>query len=191
MRRLSTLLTHHNPVEILSEKRCLTQDTQQLLTTSCPNALHDVLSSGKEFWDSAKTLRYLAEGGYFVPEGGDGSIQWPEDLKTLMDQTSSLGLVATDQTDLAVRCLGALCWYLTDCQLDQELFSRGSFQLYKPVDEEESGQKPTGSNISSRRMVLDGMTLKNLDVLISSTLGTTHATLFERLNRCSTAFGQV
>ena len=34
------------------------------------------------------------------------------------------------------------------------------------------------------------MTLRNLDVLVNSSTGTTTGSLLERLNRCNTAFGQ-
>lgn len=59
------------------------------------------------------------------------------------------------------------------------------WKVYQPVDQSPLEEPTLGSH-----MVLDGMTLRNLDVLMNSTVGTTHGTLFERLNRCNTAFGQ-
>ena len=91
-----------------------------------------------------------------------------------------------------MRALGALCWYLSDCRLDQELLSRRSFQLYTPPDEQQHQQQQQQQQQLGRRMILDGVTLRNLDVLVNSSLGrTAHGTLLERLNRTATAFGQV
>ena len=67
--RLSTLLTHYGPVEALTERRHLSAETRHLLQTSCPEALHDQLRAGDEFWDAPRTLRFLAEGGYFAKVG--------------------------------------------------------------------------------------------------------------------------
>ena len=96
-----------------------------------------------------------------------------------------MGLVGKEESELAIRALGALYNYLKQCQLDQELLSRRSFQVYQPVDRTEPEQPTFGSH-----MVLDGMTLRNLDVLVNASLGTTHGTLLECLNHCNTAFGQ-
>ena len=183
--RFSTLLTRYNPVEIISAKRSVSSDTIQVWNTSCPAALHEHVSPNADCWDSGKTLRLLAEGDYFKV---NDELDWPEGIRPLLDDGSTLGLTAKEDCELAVRALGALVWYLKQCQLDQELLSRRCFQIYEPIDQdkpEETEKNPFGSH-----MVLDGMTLRNLDVLINSSLGTVHGSLLERLNRCSTAFGQ-
>ena len=70
---------------------------------------------------------------------------------------------------------------------NQELLSRRSFLVYRPEDACRPGAEAPRLGT---HMVIDGMTLRNLDVLLNSALGTQHGSLFERLNRCSTAFGQ-
>ena len=103
----------------------------------------------------------------------------------MLDESSSLGLASKEESELAIRALGALHWYLKECKLEQELLSRRSFEIYHPIDEEKEADTLFGTH-----MVLDGMTLRNLDVLVNSSTGTTHGTLLERFNRCNTAFGQ-
>ena len=149
------------------------------------SALHEHVSPNADCWDSGKTLRLLAEGDYFKV---NDELDWSQGIRPLLDDGSTLGLTAKEDCELAVRALCALVWYLKQCQLDQGLLSRRCFQIYEPIDQdkpEETEKNPFGSH-----MVLDGMTLRNLDVLINSSLGTVHGSLLERLNRCSTAFGQ-
>lgn len=48
-------------------------------------ALKEALSSGKEFWDSSKTLKTLLEENYFREDQAD--IKWPETLKKMMSES--------------------------------------------------------------------------------------------------------
>ena len=180
--RLSTLLTRYNPVEIISAKRGVSADTTQAWNAACPTALHELVSPNADCWDPSKTLRALAESDCFKIEG---ELDWPEGIRPLLDESSSLGLASKEESELAIRALGALHWYLKECKLEQELLSRRSFEIYHPIDEEKEADTLFGTH-----MVLDGMTLRNLDVLVNSSTGTTHGTLLERFNRCNTAFGQ-
>lgn len=180
--RFSTLLTRFSPVEIISAKRGVSTDTVQAWTTACPDALHETFSPAADCWDTAKTLRWLAESECFKV---DGELNWPEGVRPFLDESSTLGLAARDETEPAVKAFGALCWYLKECQLDQDLLSRRCFEIYRPIDALEEQGAELGSH-----MVLDGMTLRNLDVLVNSSTGTLRGSLLERLNRCSTAFGQ-
>jgi DNA mismatch repair protein MSH6 len=65
----------------------------------------------------------------------------------LLDDSSSLGLTAKEESELAIRALGALHWYLKECKLDQELLSRRSFQIYYPIDEEPQENAIFGSHM--------------------------------------------
>ena len=124
--RLSTLLTRYRPVEIVSARRSISAETRQIWSIACPSVLHETVSPNAECWDSSKTLRALAEQDYFKVSG---ELDWPEELRTFLDDRSTLNLVPNEQSELAVRALGGLYWYLKECQLDQELFSRRSFQV--------------------------------------------------------------
>lgn len=180
--RLSTLLTRYNPVEIISSKRGVSTDTQQVWNAACPNAIHEYVSSNAECWDPSKTLRSIAESDCFKV---NGDLEWPEGIRPLLDETSTLGLAAKEESELAIRAFGALHWYLKECKLEQELLSRRSFEIYYPIDE-----TPQADAILGSHMVIDGMSLRNLDVLANSSTGTSQGSLLERLNRCNTAFGQ-
>ncbi|XP_064101836.1 DNA mismatch repair protein Msh6-like [Macrobrachium nipponense] len=105
--RLRTLMAHYPPV--------------QLIFWFLPE---------KEFWTSSKTLSFLAEGTYF--KGEDSSLQWPEELKNLLDENDTLGLTAHPRYELAVSALGALVWYLMDCHLEEQLLTRKLFYSLQP-----------------------------------------------------------
>ena len=127
-------MSHYPPVEILTERGQLSQDTFTYLSCSLsgvslglgPFSLSKVtintflstlkvrreqLRPGTEFWDSAKTLKVLAEGEYFNTSDS-GQFVWPEVIKKFVDDKDSLGLTASEEGDPAVRALGALVWYL-------------------------------------------------------------------------------
>ena len=98
----------------------------KVLNSACPDALHETVSPSSDCWDSSKTLRLLAEGDYFKE---NGEFSWPKGIQPFLDDSSSLGLIPKEESEMAVRSLGALCSYLKQCQLDQELLSRQSFQV--------------------------------------------------------------
>lgn len=62
----------------------MSQKTMTIIN-SHTSALKDALSSGKEFWDSSKTLKTLVEENYFVEEGEE--FQWPETLKKMISDS--------------------------------------------------------------------------------------------------------
>ncbi|PSN56585.1 hypothetical protein C0J52_01554 [Blattella germanica] len=188
--RLRTLLAHHPPVQVLYERRALSEKTMQLLKSSMASVLKEALASESEFWSANKTLSTLAEGGYFSSEST--GLKWPEGLKTFLSEADSLGLSAHDDYELAVRALGACTWYLKSCFLDQQVLSLGQFELYQPrdlADGEVPALVPTNKPSFSRHMVLDGITLTNLDVLEDHS-GEREGTLLQKLDLCCTPFGK-
>ncbi|XP_068210274.1 DNA mismatch repair protein Msh6 isoform X2 [Palaemon carinicauda] len=190
--RLRTLMAHYTPAQILVERGRLSQKTKRVVSASVPSNLCDNLIPEKEFWTSSKTLSFLAEGTYF--KGEDSSLQWPEELKNLLDENDTLGLTAHPDYELAVSALGALIWYLMDCRLEEQLLTRKLFVRYNPVDvaasEEKANKASLPSFISNRHhMVLDGVTLRNLEIF-ENTSGGVDGTLYQKLDRCSTPFGK-
>ncbi|BFZ11157.1 hypothetical protein BsWGS_14196 [Bradybaena similaris] len=186
--RLRTLISHYAPVQVLYEKGKLSAPTLQLFNANLTSALKEALSSGSEFWDSGKTLKTLAEEDYFK---SGNETKWPSVLKSMLSENDSLGLTADESKELAVRSLGAMIWYLQYCLLDQELLSMRKFEEYVPLDcggpAPAEGQAPV---IRQRHMVLDGVTMANLDVVWSSSTQSTEGTLLERMNHCTTASGK-
>ncbi|CAG2053472.1 unnamed protein product [Timema podura] len=101
---------------------------------------------------------------------------------------SSLGLCARDDTEMAIRALGAITWYLKQCHIDQQLLTMGKFKSYSPPDCNES-RTLTSTDIFAKHMVLDGITLQNLDILENS-MGEKEGTLINKLDSCCTPFGK-
>ncbi|KAH3713472.1 hypothetical protein DPMN_073265 [Dreissena polymorpha] len=70
-----------------------------------------------------------------------------------------------------------------------------NFERYEPLDSKEPQRRLASSvpvvDFSSKHMVLDGVTLANLDVTENGTTGTTEGTLLARLDTCHTPFGQL
>ena len=52
-------------------------------STVVPNLL-DSLVPEKEFWNSSKTLSFLAESCYF--KNDEGELEWPDTLKEMRDE---------------------------------------------------------------------------------------------------------
>ncbi|XP_063239704.1 DNA mismatch repair protein Msh6 [Bacillus rossius redtenbacheri] len=182
--RLRTLLAHQPPVQVLYERGALSERTQRLLRTALASVLKEALAPESEFWTAGRTLVTLAEGGYFA-SGGVHS--WPEGLKEFLSESSSLGLSARDDAELAVRALGAVTWCLTRGHLDQQVLAMGRFRRYTPADQE----PPAAPDAAAfpRHMILDGVTLHNLNVLENRD-GGRDGTLLGRMDLCCTPFGK-
>ncbi|XP_041361068.1 DNA mismatch repair protein Msh6-like [Gigantopelta aegis] len=187
--RLRTLIAHHPPAQVLYERGKVSLKTLQVINTHLLSAIKDGLAPSTEFWDSSKTLKNLAEEKYFQDEGK--SFEWPEVIKNMISDTDSLGMSAKEEYDLAVRSLGAVTWYLQYSLMDEDLLSMKKFEEYRPVDSGITPEtKPATFNIEQRHMVLDGITMSNLDLVENSATATQEGTLLARLDQCSTPFGK-
>lgn len=194
--RLRTLLAHYVPAQVLFEKGNLSADTRKIFKTSLSSAMHENLNAGSQFWDAQKTLKTLADEDYFKEsreEGGNSSGSYlPEVLKAMTSESDSLGLTPKEGYELALSALGGCIFYLKKCLVDQELLSMANFQEYVPVDVEIQ-QSENESNFfaqTRQHMVLDGVTLANLEILQNSSTGGTEGTLLEQLDTCCTPFGK-
>uniref|UniRef100_A0A4W5JGW2 DNA mismatch repair protein MSH6 n=1 Tax=Hucho hucho TaxID=62062 RepID=A0A4W5JGW2_9TELE len=193
--RLCTLLSHYAPAQVLFEKGNPSAETRKIFKASLSSAMQEGLTAGSQFWDAQKTLKTLAEEDYFKESVGkdedSGSSVLPSVLKSMMSESDSLGLTPKEGYELALSALGGCMFYLKKCLVDQELLSMNNFQEYVPVDVEmEKAAGPTSFFSQTRqRMVLDGVTLANLEILQNGS-GGTEGTLLERLDTCSTPFGK-
>jgi len=187
--RLRTLTAHFPPVEILTERGQLSQDVQTFLSCGLASVRKEGLRSGTEFWESGKTLQVLAEGDYFKAE--DGKFSWPGVIAKFQDNSDSLGLTAGEGGELAVRSLGAVTWYLKNNLLDTELLSMAKFEEFCPVDHQPvQANQPQNKGPSGKYMVLDGVAIRNLELVINNSTGGSEATLLARLDHCNTAMGK-
>ncbi|KAJ8250672.1 hypothetical protein COCON_G00225940 [Conger conger] len=185
--RLRTLAAHYAPAQVLFERGNLSAETQKLLKATLSSAMQEGLAPGTQFWDAGKTLKTLAEEDYF--KEGDGL---PPALKAMTSESDALGLTPGEGHELALSALGGCVFYLKKCLVDQELISMANFEEYVPVDVEmERADGDSGVFRQARqRMVLDGVTLANLEVLQNGSTGGGEGTLLERLDTCCTPFGR-
>ncbi|XP_047458694.1 DNA mismatch repair protein Msh6 isoform X2 [Mugil cephalus] len=193
--RLRTLIAHFSPAEVLFEKGNPSVETRKILKASLSSALQEGLNQGTQFWDAQKTLKTLSEEDYFKDaaekENSTGSSFLPALLKKMTSESDSLCLTPKDGYELALSALGGCIFYLKKCLVDQELLSLANFEEYIPVDVEmEQAAGPASFFAQTRqRMVLDGVTLANLEIFQNGT-GGAEGTLLERLDTCSTPFGK-
>ncbi|XP_063047765.1 DNA mismatch repair protein Msh6 isoform X2 [Engraulis encrasicolus] len=196
--RLRTLLAHHAPAQLLFEKGNTSAETRKILKGT--GAMQDGLNATSQFWDAQKTLKALAEADYFqetdkneedTKDGNTASLL-PTTLKSMTSETDALCLTPKEGYELALSALGGCIFYLKKCLVDQELLSMANFEEYMPVDVEmeQSGGPSSFFAKTRQRMVLDGVTLANLEILQNSASGGVEGTLLERLDTCCTPFGK-
>ncbi|XP_077352530.1 DNA mismatch repair protein Msh6 [Festucalex cinctus] len=192
--RLRTLIAHFAPAEVLFEKGNPSVESRKILKASLSSALQEGLNASTQFWDAQKTLKHLSEEDYFR-ESADkdqaGRSFLPAILQKMTSESDSLGLTPKEGYELALSSLGACIFYLKKCLVDQELLSMANFEEYIPVDvemEKAPGQESFFAR-TRQRMVLDGVTLANLEIFQNGS-GGTEGTLLERLDTCSSPFGK-
>ncbi|CAH1773939.1 unnamed protein product [Owenia fusiformis] len=188
--RLRTILAHHTPTELLIERGEVSSKVQQVFNSCLTGVPRETLNSNSQFWDSTKTLKYLSEGEFFKDDK-TREFSWPETLKNMISEADSLGQTASAEYDLAIRSLGAITWYLQHCLMDHAVLSMKNFTQYIPVDSGPNAvSKPVEKKkfTNKQKMVLDGITLSNLDVM--DTRGNQEGTLLQRLDHCVTPFGK-
>ncbi|NWZ38887.1 MSH6 protein, partial [Brachypodius atriceps] len=191
--RFRTLVAHYTPVQVLFEKGNLSVDTQKILKGSLVSCIQEGLISGSQFWNASKTLKVLLEEGYFKEkQNSENGCSLPSVIKSLTSESDSLGLTPGENSELALSALGGCVFYLKKCLIDQELLSQANFEEYVPVDIATAKSMSSNSLFArtGQRMVLDGVTLMNLEVLQNGTNGTTEGTLLERIDSCCTPFGK-
>lgn len=190
--RLRTLISHFPPAEVLFERGNPSAETRKILKASLASALQEGLNAGTQFWDAQKTLKTLSEENYFEETaGGESSGFLPALLKRMTSESDSLCLTPKEGYELALSAFGGCIFYLKKCLVDKELLSMANFEEYTPVDVElEKAAGPAGFfSQTHQRMVLDGVTLANLEIFQNGS-GGTEGTLLERLDTCSTPFGK-
>ncbi|KAG8443652.1 hypothetical protein GDO86_008993 [Hymenochirus boettgeri] len=190
--RFRTLVAHFPPVQILFEKGNPSVDTKKVLKSCLSTSIQESLHPASQFWEASKTLKTLAEEAYFEKDGKHDSGNLPPVLKHMTSESDSLALTPGEKSELSLSALGGCIFYLKKCLIDQELLSMANFEEYIPIDAE-IDKMQSSSNFfakTSQRMVLDGVTLTNLEILQNGTNGSTEGTLLEKLDRCFTPFGK-
>ncbi|KAL5112724.1 DNA mismatch repair protein Msh6 [Taenia crassiceps] len=198
--RVCTMIAHFPPSQILFERGSLSNKLRRMLKARLPSVPFEGLAGGKQFLSAHDTISTLESANYFslaqshrtsfvgtTPSKVDC---WPADLLRMLDPVDTLGRSVLPEYELAVRCLGAVVFYLRYCLTDTEILSLGLIHEYQPVDV--SSALAFGRPFYERQvnMVLDSVTMENLEILTSNFNGTLEGTLLERLDSCCTPFGR-
>ncbi|KAL3232349.1 DNA mismatch repair protein MSH6 [Nakaseomyces bracarensis] len=163
--RLDTLMSQVKPKEIIMEKNNLSNLAHKIVKfCAAPHALFNYIKPAEEFYDAEKTYNELIanEEKYFK-----SSDQWPKTLIQYHENNKKVGLSA----------FGGLLYYLKWLKLDENLISMKNIKEYNFVKSQNS-------------MVLDGISLQNLEIFSNSYDGSDKGTLFKLFNNAITAMGK-
>lgn len=167
--KLDTLITQLKPKEILCEKNNLCSTAVKIIKFNAHSS-HQIwnnLNPFSEFWDYDTALENLVKGKYYEAEDLDDYSNYP---KILLDYK--------DNHPIAFNAFGGLLYYLRNLKLDESIMSLGNIKEYQI------------SKNTSKHMLLDGITLNNLEMLNNNFDGGDKGTLFKLINRAITPFGK-
>lgn len=167
--KLDTLITQIKPKEILCEKNNLCSTAVKIIKFNAHSS-HQIwnnLNPYSEFWDYDTALENLVKGKYYEAEDLDDYSKYP---KILLDYK--------DNHPIAFNAFGGLLYYLRNLKLDESIMSLGNIKEYHI------------SKNTSKHMLLDGITLNNLEMLNNNFDGGDKGTLFKLINRAITPFGK-
>lgn len=167
--KLDTLITQVKPKEVLCEKGNLCSTAVKVLKFSAHNTnqIWNNLNPISEFWDYEITVENLVKSKYYEAEDLDDYSKYP-----------SILCLYKDDHKVAFNAFGGLLYYLKLLKLDSNIMTLANFKEY-------SISKNTASTL-----ILDGVTLNNLEILNNSFDGGDRGTLFKLINRAATPFGK-
>lgn len=195
----------------------LSETTLHMIKCMAPLASQVALRQGDEFWDAPRTVQELKDGRYFHATAttsteeakhphADSTVNWPPILRAVID--------GGKDGAMALSALGGATWHTRRAMIDHDLLSMQRFGAYIPADftqgdhqggtpfprgtpDDDQGAEdalPSASslpgNSAHSHMVLDGVSLANLEVLRNSYDGGEKGSLWAFVNRCSTPFGR-
>ena len=208
--KLRTALAKYTPGHILYEKNNISKESKNILEHQ--GALLEPLTSNEQMMNAEKLLRTLIEGDYFK---NSDEFKWPDTIQLLLSDSElifffgnkrflfneciillllltadALGLTPKVEYELALNSMGGILWCLKKCLIDLEILSMKNFEIYAPEDNKVlNNQNEKKNKLAQKYMVIDSITLNNLEVVKNSTDGSTSGTLLERLDYCNTGFG--
>lgn len=163
--KLDTIMSQVNPKEVIIEKENLSNLAHKIVKfNAAPQAIFNYIKPDTEFYGFERTYNELTSGGskYF-----EGITKWPAILKNYYEQGKKIGFSA----------FGGLLYYLQWLKLDESLLSMGNMKEYSPTKFKKS-------------LVMDGVTLQNLEIFNNSFDGTDRGTLFRLFNKAITPMGK-
>jgi DNA mismatch repair protein MSH6 len=167
--KLDTVVTQIKPKEIICEKGNLCSTATKIIkfNSHSTNQIWNNLNPISEFWDYDITLENLVKAKYYEATDLDDYSKFPEILINFKDNHK-----------IAFNAFGGLLSYLTSLKLDRSILTLANIHEYDIA------------RSSSSTLILDGITLNNLEILNNSFDGTEKGTLFKLLNRAITPFGK-
>ncbi|VDM56221.1 unnamed protein product [Angiostrongylus costaricensis] len=183
---LRTLIANFTPAQVLFERGNLSTHCKIILNGVLNSVQKEGLIPKRQFLDAEETVKLLSNDKYL---GVDFST-WPGTLRNMLDQDS---IVAKPNKNsmLAVSALGAVLYYLQRCLIDVDMITMRDFTRLEPI-EHFSKEECSESTWSNRQMILDGITLENLNLIPGDNrdLQTASLSLYSTLNKCQTSFGK-
>lgn len=163
--KLDTIMSQLNPKEVIMEKSNLSNLAHKIVKyNAAPNAIFNYVKPLEEFYDFERTFDELTSSEHkYFPDMN----HWPLVLKTYYEKGKKIGFSA----------FGGLLHYLKWLKLDESLVSIGNIREYNPIKSQNS-------------LVLDGVTLQNLEIFTNSFDGTDKGTLFKLFNKALTPMGK-
>ena len=186
---LRTVIAANRTIQILINRKEISEETMRVLQTSASSATKDNIPSSGIAWNAANTVKDLAKSDYFRLEEDSPEISWPDSLAEMLLDPSSGVPRPKAEYELVFAAFGGIIMYLRRCLIDESLLSLKQFVKYTPPDilpDEDSQSR----EVLTSRLVLDSITLKNLDLMENSANGTLEGTLLELLDSCATEFGR-
>ena len=187
--KLRTTLAHYPPAHIVYERNGVTKETRSIIDYQ--NGMKEAINHDKEMYSASTLLRMLTESDYFKEKE---EFEWPGQFKTVLSDHDSLGLTAKSEYELAVNAMGGIVWCLKKCLIDHEILSMKNFEIYNPVENlitVETNKNDLKKTFSKQKyMVLDSISLANLEIFENNFDQTQTATLYEKLDFCCTLFGK-
>ncbi|CDW51812.1 DNA mismatch repair protein Msh6 [Trichuris trichiura] len=184
--RLRTIFATFPPAQILFPRGKLSPEVMAMFKQSLVNIPREGLLPKTQFCSSSDTLRSLAKGGYFG-DTNDGRVNWPLTLENLLDKSDLFGTTASLDHTLCLSSFGAIIWYLKECKIDHDILELKKINLYEPPDISRSDQS-SAIPLQKKYMIMDEITLRNLDVVRLPYTDPLYTTLSDELDLCLTLF---
>lgn len=163
--KLDTIMSQVNPKEVIMEKDNLSNLAHKIVKfNAAPQAIFNYIKPDTEFYGYERTYDELtsSDSKYFAD-----ITQWPAVLRKYYEQGKRIGFSA----------FGGLLYYLQWLKLDESLLTMGNIKEYNPTKFKNS-------------LIMDGVTLQNLEIFSNSFDGSDKGTLFKLFNRAITPMGK-
>ncbi|GFS42056.1 DNA mismatch repair protein Msh6 [Nephila pilipes] len=185
--RLLTLIALYPPTEVLYERNSVTKKTLQILSHHLSETTI-MKQSFSEFLPPYRVLRYLQQTEIFHKENAYPEVvELPETFLKFLEPGNIEA--PKKEYELAIRAFSGCVWHLQKCCIDEALLSMKLFDEYIPIDQIQS-EFCKSSKDFKKHMVLDGITLENLDIVPLAPSDNAEGTLFGTIDYCSTSFGK-